>query len=63
MEVVVIEKVFELPSILDGVDHSPLFLHPPKVLFHALDDINPPEEPVEKPVQKEARLVIKHIGI
>jgi hypothetical protein len=49
-----------VPSIFDGIDHCSFTVHPFESLAHIFIKMHTLEEPVEQPVQKNARLMIEY---
>jgi hypothetical protein len=62
-EVVMIEKIIELPPILDGIDYGTFPVHPLELFFHVFVKTDPLKEPVQKPTQEKPRFMIEYIRV
>ena len=57
---VVVEKIIEMPPVLDGVHHGTVPVHLFERPRHTLIETDAFEEPIQKPVQEKSRLVVQH---
>ena len=62
-EVVMIEKIIELPPILDCIDYGTFPVHSLELFFHVFVKTDALKEPVKKPTQEKPRLMIEYIGV
>jgi len=58
-----VEKVIQLPPILDCIDYCTFPVHLLQVFFHAFTKAYSFKKSIEKPVEKESRFMIKHIRV
>lgn len=58
-----VEKVIQLSPILDCIDYCTFPVHLLQVFFHAFTKAYSFKKPVQKPVEKESRFMIKYIRI
>ena len=58
-----VEKVIQLPPILDCIDYCTFPVHLLQVFFHAFTKAYSFKKSIEKPVEKESRFMIKNIRV
>ena len=58
-----VEKIIQLPPILDCIDDCAFPVHLLQIFFHAFTKAYSFKKPVQKPIEKESRFMIKHIRI